>query len=116
MALSLGCFEKPGTGVPCFYLKRFARLDAEERFIPPIEGELTSLIPGDSLHDDICCDQPSVRSVSERSNFVQIPISVFASANLTMANSRSSSVCAAEICVRILALPLGTTGKEKPMT
>lgn len=30
--------------------------------------------------------------------------------------SMSSSVCAAEIWTRILALPFGTTGKEKPIT
>ena len=43
---------------------------------------------------------------------VQIPISVFTSPNFAMANSKSSFVWAAEICVRMRALPFGTTGKE----
>ena len=47
---------------------------------------------------------------------IQIFISAFTSPNLAMANSRSSRVWAAEICVRMRALPWGTTGKEKPMT
>ena len=46
----------------------------------------------------------------------QSPSSFFASENFSIANSRSSRVWAAEPCVRILALPFGTTGNEKPMT
>ena len=36
-----------------------------------------------------------------------------ASANRSAAKSRSSIVCAEDICVRMRAVPRGTTGKEK---
>jgi len=44
------------------------------------------------------------------------PSSWLTSANCSTAKSRSSRVWAAETCVRILARPFGTTGKEKPIT
>jgi hypothetical protein len=36
-----------------------------------------------------------------------------AAANCSAAKSRSATECAADICVRIRAVPRGTTGKEK---
>jgi hypothetical protein len=42
--------------------------------------------------------------------------SAFDSAKALTANSRSSFVCAADTCARILALPFGTTGYENPIT
>ncbi len=40
----------------------------------------------------------------------QSPSSSFTSANFSIANVRSSLLCAAETCVRIRAVPWGTTG------
>ena len=44
------------------------------------------------------------------------PNSPFASAKHFTANSNSARVCAAEICVRIRAFPIGTTGYENATT
>ena len=44
------------------------------------------------------------------------PISVATSVNAAIARSMSSSLCAADICVRIRALPCGTTGKQNAIT
>jgi hypothetical protein len=45
-----------------------------------------------------------------------IPNSSRAAANASAARSRSASVCAADTCVRMRALPGGTTGYENAIT
>ena len=44
------------------------------------------------------------------------PIARPTRANASIASSMSLSLCAADICVRIRALPFGTTGNEKAIT
>lgn len=44
------------------------------------------------------------------------PIAAFTLAKAATANSKSSRLWTAETCVRMRALPCGTTGYEKPIT
>src|SRR4029077_132140 len=56
------------------------------------------------------------RSTLARMSVYRYFNSWFTSAKALTANSKSSRECAADTCVRIRAVPCGTTGKKKPMT
>jgi len=85
------------------------------------EGSLTETLPSTKTQLFLSTCAPWSGFFSKLSSLVsdllpQKPNSAFASANFVTANWSSSLVCAAEICVRIRAFPIGTTGYENAMT